>query len=74
MSDDKYLTSKELAKLLNVSPAWCEYHRWKGDGIPFVRIGTRTVRYKRTDVDAWIEKQSRVNTCDALYNGGSNGK
>lgn len=59
---DKLLTTGEVAKLLNVSKAWLEYHRWKGDGIPFLRIGTRTVRYRESNVKAWLESQKQFNT------------
>lgn len=68
MYDDKLLTTGEVAKLLNVSKAWLEYHRWKGDGIPFVRLGTRTVRYRQSDVTAWLEAQTRVNTVKSGVN------
>jgi len=59
----KLLTSKEVAKILGLSVAWCEFHRWKGDGIPFIKLG-RTVRYRESDVLAWVDKHgTTMNTC-----------
>lgn len=45
MNSKKLLTTKEAATLLGVSRAFLERDRWRGATIPFVRIGTRTVRY-----------------------------
>lgn len=28
-------------------------------GIPFVRVGKRLVRYRPTDLDAWLEQQAK---------------
>ncbi|PZP86421.1 MAG: DNA-binding protein [Azospirillum brasilense] len=58
----KLYTTGEVAKLLNVSKAWLEYHRWKGDGIPFIRLqGTRSVRYLEEDIKAWLASQKKLN-------------
>ena len=63
MTASKLLTSKEVAKMLGFSVAWCEFHRWKGDGIPYLKFG-RTVRYREDDVLAWIDSHSaQLNTC-----------
>jgi predicted DNA-binding transcriptional regulator AlpA len=65
----KFITSKEVAKMLGLSVAWCEYHRWKGDGIPFTKFG-RTVRYSEDDVLAWIDSHSaQLNTCISSQKG-----
>jgi hypothetical protein len=41
---EKLLTTKEVAGLLGVSMAFLERDRWAGTRIPFVRIGSRSVR------------------------------
>lgn len=53
------LTQKQLAQYLQKSTAWCERARWEGKGPKFVKLG-RHVRYKSTDVEAWINAQEAV--------------
>jgi len=31
----------------------------KGNGPPYTRIGWKTVRYRRTDLDAWAKSETR---------------
>jgi excisionase family DNA binding protein len=54
---DELLTEAELAKLLKVSVRTVRAWREKGTGPPALRLG-RGVRYRRRDVDAWLEQQA----------------
>lgn len=56
------LTTKEAAKFLSVSPSFLEKDRWRGARIPFVRVGTRTIRYRDADLSAFLEKQTYEST------------
>lgn len=51
------LTTKEAARYLSVSEAFLERDRWAGARIPFVRIGSRTVRYRKDDLESYISDQ-----------------
>lgn len=51
---DKLLTQKEVAEWTGMSSAWFEMSRFKGTGIPYVKIG-RSVRYRTSDVQRWID-------------------
>jgi excisionase family DNA binding protein len=55
------LTRKEAADYIGVKPGtlavWACTHR---QSIPFLKIGTKTVRYRREDLDAWLA--SRIQT------------
>lgn len=59
----KLLTTKDAAIMLGVSKAFLERDRWAGARIPFIRIGTRAIRYRTTDLDTYIESRVRFNTC-----------
>lgn len=50
---DRLLTQKEVVDWTGMSPAWFEMSRFKGTGIPYVKIG-RAVRYRTSDVQKWI--------------------
>ena len=51
---DKLLTTKEAAWFLGVSPAFLERDRWAGAEIPFVRVGSRAVRYQLSELEAFV--------------------
>jgi len=59
---DKLLTTKEAAPLLGVSVAFLERDRWAGARVPFIKIGSRAVRYRHSDLLAYIESCVRQST------------
>lgn len=65
------LNTAEAARLLGVSKAFLERDRWAGARIPFIRVGARAVRYRREDLERYIEAQIRRSTSDmgATYAG-----
>jgi len=56
------LNTAEAAKLLHVSPKTLAFWRSTGDGPVFLRLGVRTVRYRRTDLLAYLEGRLMVNS------------
>ena len=54
--------TKEAADYLGVSKAFLERDRWAGARIPFIKVGSRTVRYRLSDLNDYIEKQVRLST------------
>lgn len=48
------LSTPQAAKFLNVSIAFLERDRWAGARVPFVKIGSRAVRYRLDDLEAYI--------------------
>jgi excisionase family DNA binding protein len=49
----RLLTAHELASELGVGTQTLAQWRWQGVGPAFVKVG-RLVRYRRSDVDAWL--------------------
>lgn len=58
------LTTKEAARYLGVSKAFLERDRWAGARIPFIKVGSRAVRYRQSDLDAFLDRQVRQSTSD----------
>ena len=54
--------TKQAAKYLCVSPAFLERDRWAGAQIPFIKVGSRAVRYRQSDLEEYIEQQVRHST------------
>ncbi|MCF8197883.1 MAG: helix-turn-helix domain-containing protein [Sulfuritalea sp.] len=57
---DKLLTTKEAAPILGVSEAFLERDRWAGAQVPFIRIGSRAVRYRISDLNAYIDSRRQT--------------
>lgn len=51
---DKMLTEQQVGQITGMSLAWFQMSRFKGTGIPYVKIG-RSVRYRTSDVQRFIE-------------------
>lgn len=62
---DWALFSQEtVAALRDCSLATLERDRWAGGGICYVKIG-RLVRYRKSDIRAWLEKHQTVDSTSA---------
>ena len=59
---EKLLTTQEAAPILGVSVAFLERDRWAGPQVPFIRVGTRAVRYRLSDLNGYIESRKRVSS------------
>lgn len=60
----KFLTTQEVADLLQVSPRSLENQHWKGGGPPYHKFG-RLVRYERESLDDWLASKFRRSTSDS---------
>ncbi len=58
------LTEAEAAKLLKFTPRFLQARRVRGDGPAYVHVSSRAVRYRRSDLVAWIEERVRTSTSD----------
>jgi len=59
---DKILNTKEAAKVLGVSMAFLERDRWAGARVPYVKVGSRAVRYRMSDLLSYLDSRMRVST------------
>lgn len=55
-------TTQEAAQFLGVSKSFLERDRWAGARVPFIKVGSRAVRYRLSDLNDYIEKQVRLST------------
>jgi len=59
----KYLSTREAANWLGLSPRTLDRYRVSGDGPAFHRFGSR-VRYLAADLDDWAAARRRLSTSD----------
>ncbi|MGI4794896.1 MAG: helix-turn-helix transcriptional regulator [Janthinobacterium lividum] len=57
-SQSEFLTVAQYCELTQINPKTSQRQRLRGDGPPFVRFGSRTVLYRRSDVDAYLAKRT----------------
>jgi predicted DNA-binding transcriptional regulator AlpA len=50
-------TDIEVAARLKIKPNTLKDWRWRGIGPCFIRFGDRCVRYRWSDVDAWLDQR-----------------
>ncbi|MAK67714.1 MULTISPECIES: helix-turn-helix domain-containing protein [unclassified Methylophaga] len=62
MTNEQLLNSQQAADYLGVSRAFLERDRWAGAKIPFIKIGSRAVRYRQSDLESYVEQQVRLST------------
>lgn len=53
---NELLTKDETAEYLRISPGTLSYMRHVGNAPPALKVG-KHVRWRKSDLDAWIEKQ-----------------
>lgn len=57
---DSLLTAEEVARLLQVTPAWV-YAETRRHRIPHLRLG-RYVRYRRSALEGWMDEVEQSST------------
>lgn len=62
--NNQLLTTKDAAKYLGVSKAFLERDRWAGARIPFIKVGSRAVRYRPDDLETYLTSRVRRSTSD----------
>lgn len=61
------LHTKDAAKFLNVSIAFLERDRWAGARIPFVKVGSRAVRYRLEDLQNYINQHRHDSVLESRH-------
>lgn len=59
------LNTHQAAEFLGVSVAFLERDRWAGARVPFIKVGSRAVRYKISDLEQYIEASRRIYRSEA---------
>jgi predicted DNA-binding transcriptional regulator AlpA len=53
-----YLDTEALAKHLGLTATALKEMRRRGDGPPWVKVTTKLVRYRLSDVEAWLTSRT----------------
>ena len=68
--EDRLLTRKEAAEILGFQPQTLARWKWEGreDRPREVRVGSRAIRYRASDLLQWIVAQAEHSADDATSN------
>jgi predicted site-specific integrase-resolvase len=58
------LTEAEAADALGLKPRTLQEWRRRGDGVPFVRVSSRCVRYDLREIERYIAARTCTSTSD----------
>ena len=58
------LNTSQAAEFLGVSVAFLERDRWAGARVPFIKVGSRAVRYQLNDLERYIESCRQRSTLE----------
>jgi predicted DNA-binding transcriptional regulator AlpA len=64
IEQENALTPVKAGRYLGVSEAVLRLWRSKGKGPRFFRAGAKLVRYRKSDLDGWIEERLSAPTAD----------
>ena len=67
---DDLLNTVELAEWFGLSTQWLEIGRHRGYGPKFLKLSSRRVRYRRSDVLAWLAERTHRATAEYATTGG----
>lgn len=62
MNGQKLATPAEVAQYLGTTVAQLAQQRYHGTGPRFVKMGTRRVMYRWSDIEAFLDDQTYVST------------
>ena len=63
-TNDALLTERRAADFLGVTARCLQAWRYRGGGPKFVRISSRCIRYRQSDLREWIEARLRSDTSE----------
>ena len=70
--NDEMLDTKAVAAWLGIAPITIAKGRCTGLGPPYVRLTPKAIRYRKSDVEKWLNEQTFSNT--AQYETGAEQK
>jgi len=68
---DQLLATRDAAGFLGVSPRTLEDWRWKGGGPHYIALARNCIRYRLSDLEAWVQSRCRGSTTEG-FQGGAN--
>jgi len=59
------LNERQAAEIIGTTPRFLQQRRQAGTGPRFLRLSHRCVRYRQSDIDAWLDGLSKRSTSEA---------
>jgi predicted DNA-binding transcriptional regulator AlpA len=65
--DDRLVNERDAAEYLALSVKTMQGYRTRGGGPVYLKLGSRTVRYRKSDLDAWTSRFANTAEYDAAH-------
>lgn len=62
---DEAVTTAEASRIIGFPASTLHTWRSRGGGPPFLKLGSKSVRYQRRALFTWMSTRQRANTADA---------
>lgn len=59
-NNDEFLTTAQVAQWIGIPPSTLAWMRSLPDGPVYTRVSARNVRYRRRDIEAWVNDRRSV--------------
>ena len=56
------LTPEQAGQLLSMSSHYMAQMRYLGNGPVYIKISAKTIRYRRADLESWIDAHTQTRT------------
>ena len=70
---ERLIPERDAADYLGYTSRALQNWRLRGGGPKFVKVSARSVRYRRKDLQVWIESKLATSTSETEWDGGCNG-
>jgi hypothetical protein len=64
LPNEGYMTTQQAAAYLGFTAEFLKARRVRGNGPRYVAVSSRAIRYRRSDLDAFMAGQLRTSTAD----------
>lgn len=64
IGDERLYTSLEAAELLGISPQTLAHWRVRGTSPRYLVLNARCIRYRASDITAWLTQRSQASTAE----------
>jgi len=64
--DEKVMTEKQASDYLQLTTRTLQAWRYRGGGPKYIRVSSKCVRYRQSDIDKWLAERVASSTSDTI--------
>jgi len=64
--NEKVMTEKQASDYLQLTTRTLQAWRYRGGGPKYIRVSSKCVRYRQSDIDKWLAERVASSTSDTI--------